>query len=264
MNNKEYSLKILTKTGSNILDPDYFGYKSLERKLGRAPILTDFDRFSLNSYAEYQAMNELKAILTDPTNTIHIRFNHGARAGSIARVSNPADIFRSDTTGYRGSVMLDWDCKLEVVWDDKKTWKFKFTRHIDAKVVGEGKHHDFLINYAGPSVKSFEKKERVELPPAYVEDAYGREIRVGTWVLDNRFKLGRIERISHAGTLWIDFLQQSLGSKYAVKGHVQQFGRSSRELLVMELPDGFETTAIIMDKDIRDFVITPTFRFGYE
>lgn len=268
MGHVEFSLDVLNKTGTNILEPGHYSYKTLKDKLGRPPKLEEFSNWDRSSHQDFLTASELQQKLQDPQAVVHIRFNHGARAGSIARVVNPAAIYRSPTTpGYysRSGIYVDSECKLEVMWDDGKTWSFKLYRHLDSNVIKNygGKHHDFLFGYDGPTTKAFEKKERVVLPAAENPDAYGRIIRVDDWVMDRRFRIGQVNRISDKGTMWIKFIQQSLGDGRHSKTYVEQFGRSSTEILILELPEGFETTAAIMDNDITDFVITPTFRFGY-
>lgn len=78
--------------------------------------------------------------------------------------------------------------------------------------------------------------------------------------MDNQFRVGQVKRISAAGTLWIDMLQQKVAN-YTVKAHTQQFGRNTSELLRIDLPEGFEATAIIMDKDVTSLDIIPTFQY---
>lgn len=267
MGHVEFGLEVLTKTGTNILDPEYYSHKTLKAKLGRGPKLEDFTNYEQQAHQEYLKASELKQKLMDPFAVVHIRFNHGARAGSIARVKNPQAIYRTSSTGHyaRSGIYIDHNCKVDVEWDDGKTWSFKLDRHIDSTVIknAAGKHHDFLFGYDGPTAKAFEKKERVVLPAAENPDAYGRILKVGHWIMDQRFRIGRIERISDKGTMWIKFVQQSLGARQHTKTYVEQFGRSSTEVLIMELPEGFEVTTAIMDNDIRDFIVTPTFRFGY-
>lgn len=267
MGHVEVSLKLFDERGLNILSPEYYSYRTIKEKKGRLPVLEDFSSYDCEAYQIFLNKVELCKKLSEPGASVYIRFNHGARAGSIAKVLNPQDIFKQTASQYTNlhGPRYDFDAKVEVQWDDGKKWSFKFDRHIDSKVVADngGKHHDFLFDYDGPTTRAFEKKARVELPPAVVHDAYGRVIKVGDWVMDKMFRIGQIQRISGKGTMWIKFLQQSLGRNYKTKAYVEQFGRSSSEVVILEVPEGFETTAVIMDNDISDFVITPTFRFGF-
>lgn len=258
------SFSILTNRGSNIMDPDNYSYKALISAGKKSPSITDFHHHDQRSYNQFLDLKMLKALLVDPANTVHIQFNHGARKGSIARLLNPTELFGPDgNSSYnRGCVQVKHGSELKVQWDDGKTWSCKLNPSIDTRKITKDEFHMFLINYEGPTVREFEKKARVKLPPAQNPDAYGRIIEVGHWVMDNRFRIGRVKRISEKGTMWIKFVAQNLGD-FKSKPYEEQFGRSSTEVLILELPEGFEVTSTIMDNDVTDFEIVPTFRFGY-
>lgn len=262
---KEISLEVMTQRGTDIFDPGYWTYRNLLDKLKRKPVLADFPTHDQERYAEFEAAVALKAMVLDPRNSFHIRFNHGARAGSIAKIVKPADMYGDQKDKWTGkNITFKYGAKILVEWDDGKTWVFDLARNVDKDVIKKsgGKHHDLLINYTGPTTKQFEKKARVVLPPAQNPDAYGRIIEIGHWVMDNRFRIGRVQRISEKGTMWIKFVAQAMGT-WQSKTYVEQFGRSSSEVLILELPEGFEVTSTIMDNDVTDFEIVPTFRFGY-
>lgn len=263
---REFSLEVMTHRGTDLTDPAGWTYKKLVEQLKRRPIPTDFSTNDQREYARFLAATELKQIILDPNNTVHIRFNHGARAGSIAKVTNQGEFYGDQKDKWTGkNITYRYGSKINVAWDDGKTWTFDLSRNVNSDLVKKsgGKHHDLLINYKGPTKKQFEKKPREVLPPAVNPDAYGRIIEVGHWVMDNRFRIGRVQRISDKGTMWIKFVAQNLGPNQKSKPYVEQFGRSSLEVLILELPEGFEVTSTIMDNDVTDFEIVPTFRFGY-
>ena len=265
---REFSLDVLERSGNNAMNPQDYSFKQFKDKHGRDPKLTELSSYQLEQHQVYLNFVELATILMDPATVVYIRLNHGARQGSIARVVNATSMITKRTSGYVYNgcqFQIASNLKVELEWDDKKTWKFDLDRSMDSRHLPKGaKRHDLLIDYVGPTVREFEKKERVILPPAENPDAYGRIIKVDDWVMDQRFRIGRVTRISDKGTMWIKFISQNLGQRHATKTYVEQFGRSSTEILILELPEGFETTALIMDNDVRDFEITPTFRFDYK
>src|SRR3546814_253626 len=93
----EISLEVITQRGTDILDPGHWIYKKLLEQLKRKPVLSDFPAYDQERYAEFEAAVALKAMVLDPRNTFHIRFNHGARAGSIAKIVQPADMYGDQT-----------------------------------------------------------------------------------------------------------------------------------------------------------------------
>ena len=263
---KEISLEVMTQRGNDLTDPSGWSYRKIFEQKKRKPVLSDFSQYDQDEYARFCAAKSLKETILDPSNVVYIRFNHGARAGSIAKVVNPEAFYGDQKDKWTGnSVTFKYGAKIQVAWDDGKVWVFDLTRNVDKDVIKKagGKHHDLLFNYEGPTVREFEKKARVKLPPAQNPDAYGRIIEVGHWVMDNRFRIGQVRRISDKGTMWIKFVAQNLGPNQKSKTYEEQFGRSSVEVLILELPEGFETTSAIMDNDVTDFEIVPTFRFGY-
>ncbi len=135
---------------------------------------------------------------------------------------------------------------------------FKVRRNIED--VDPADQHTLLVGYEGPTVFCFEKKPRVKEDAPELHDNYGRVIEVGDWVMNDKFRIGKVTRISSKGTLWIEMLSMKSG-RYQNESKLQQFGRSSIELLRVDLPEGFEVTATIMDKDVTGLDIVPTFTY---
>ena len=248
-----YSLKILASSGANIMDPFNSINNHMAKKLGRPPVLADFSMWHQDEYARFVASAKLLMILMDESTELYVRFNNGARKGSIAKmVSRPKIGKPPHQSGIHSQSAID------VEWDNGKKWSFDFTRAVYHS--GNNDHHDVLVGYTGPTVYCFEKKPRVVEPTPILLDNYGRQIELGHWVMDEKFKIGKVVRISPKGTLWIDMLEQISG-KYKMKASQQQFGRSTTELLRIDLPEGFEVTATILDKDVTGLNIIPTFTY---
>jgi hypothetical protein len=244
-----HSLKILSTSGANIMDPGNLTYLHMLKQLGRPPVLADFSHWHQNEYACFVASAKLLMILMDESIDLHIRFNNGARKGSIAKmVTRPS----------MGKYGIQPQTLIEVEWDNGKKWSFDFTRAVYHS--GNDRHHELIVGYDGPTVYCFEKKPKVVEPTPVLLDNYGRQIELGHWVMDGQFKIGKVARISPKGTLWIDMLEQNSG-KYKMKASQQQFGRSTTELLRIDLPEGFEVTATILDKDVTGLDIIPTFTY---
>lgn len=248
-----YSTEILTKSGSDILDPDNYTFKKLKERLGRDPVLSDFDGYYQQQYAHFLKLDELLRLFESGRTDLHIKLNNGARRGSIAKITSPPKVARSSYGAH-----IDYGSPITVAWDNGKTWTFAF--YTNVMNCPEGQHHSILINYTEPTVYCFEKNNRPALPITVLKDNYGRILEVGHWVMDATFKIGRISRISPKGTIWIDVLQQRAG-KYIRKSSTVQFGKPPSELLRIDLPEGFEVTATIMDKDITGLDIIPTFTY---
>lgn len=133
---KEISLEVMTQRGTDILDPSHWTYKKLLEQLKRKPVLSDFPAYEQDRHAEMQAAVALKAIVLDPRNTFHIRFNHGARTGSIAKIVNPVELYGDQTDQWnRKSITYKYGAKIQVEWDDGKTWVFDLARNVDKDVI---------------------------------------------------------------------------------------------------------------------------------
>lgn len=251
---REYNFSLFTKCGNNILNPDNWVNKSYKTKLGRAPSLNDFDAHNVRQHEQFLRNEEFMAIVRDPSRTLYVKFVNGARKGSIAKIIEMPVIVSSAFGGYKAA----HDSDMKVQWDCGKEWSFKLQRNVEATEFKD--QHLLLVDYEGPTEYVFEKKPRPKLEAPVLYDNYGKVIEVGDWVMDSSFKIGKVSRISSAGTLWIDMLSMKSG-KYANEVTTQQFGRNTSELLKMELPEGFEMTAVLMDKDVNCLDIVPTFTY---
>lgn len=249
----EYNIGILTNRGTNIMDPDYYGYKGLKGRLGRNPVLSDFDAYAQRSYGQYLRTAEIYTLFESKRTDLYLKLNNGARRGSIARIVDFPSVSHSS---YNSNISHGAEMTLE--WDDGRKWTFAF--YTNLANTHKDYHHILMVGYAGPTVYCFEKNKKVALPIPELKDNYGRPLEVGHWVMDATFKIGRISRISPKGTVWIDMLQQRAG-KYIRNSSTIQFGKSTSELLRIDLPEGFEVTATIMDKDVTGLDIIPTFSY---
>lgn len=253
---QRYSFGRFRNRGTNILNQEHYIYKGLKDRIGRKPVLADFQAYHQDEYARYLEYVEVLDILLDPANELYVQLNNGARKGSIARVTKlPVTASSSSSSGMQ----LHYDCEMELTWDDGKTWSFKMRRNFD-NANTDADQHALLVGYEGPTIMAFEKKPRPKLDAPELLDNYGRVIEVGHWVMNDQFRIGKVTRISAAGTLWIDMLSMKSG-KYENKVANEQFGRSSTELLRVDLPEGFEVTAVLMDKDVTGLDIVPTFTY---
>lgn len=252
---REFSFHLFTKRGANHFDPKSRVYQHYRDKLRREPQLSDLSQWHLTEMTDYAKYAEFITALQSGED-LYVMFNSGARKGSIAKIiSGPKIVTSQYSDGWR----LEGNSEVVVEWANGKTHSFNAGRN--AFYSKDGEYHSILADYDGDPVYNFEKKARVAQPIPVLKDNYGRVVEVGHWVMDKDFKIGKVSRISPAGTLWIDMLEQTAGRYGKVKAHTQQFGRHTSELLRVDLPEGFEVTATIMDKDITGLDIIPTFTY---
>lgn len=252
---REFSFELFTQRGANHLNPSSHTFQHYKMKLGRDPRLSDYSQWHIDEIGRYQKYSEFIAIIQSGAD-LYVMFNSGARKGSIARIIDGPLITRSQ---YSDGWRLEGNSMVTVEWANGKTHSFNAGRNAFYSKAGE--YHSILAEYDGDPVYNFEKKAREIKPIPVLRDNYGRVIEVGHWVMDDKFKIGKVSRISSAGTLWIDMLEQKAGRYGISKACTEQFGRSTNELLRIDLPEGFEVTATIMDKDVTGLDIIPTFTY---
>jgi hypothetical protein len=249
------SLQILTQNGTNHLSESSFSYRQYVSHHGRPPTFADLPSHQQNDYNDMLRYNEFIDQLKS-RNDLYIVLNSSARKGSIARIVDISGM----VIDYQHRIIIGFDSEMTIAWDDGKVSSFKINSHLD-NAYRDKSYHEVLFGYRGPTVYKFTKTKRVAEPIPVQYDRYGNELSVGTWIMDQSFHIGKITRISPKGTLWIDYVAQKLGPNYQRKVVTERFGRNTYELLKLELPEGFEVFSTIMDRDVTNMNIIPTFRY---
>lgn len=260
MNVTSYCLGSLGNRGVNQMEPNNHTYKNLQRTLGRKPTYSDLPPYAKGLQDSFDNYNQMTDLLRNDHMELYIKLNSGARAGSIAKVTKrPA--FNSHS--WNNVPILEGGASMELTWDDGKVWSFKIWRNL-SEVMEE--NHTIMVGYEGPTSYIFTKGARpvADIPTMY--DAYGNEIGANSWVMDERFRVGKIVRVSSAGTMWVDFIGQkirnSLGQDSVTKPSRSRCGSNSIFLKV-DPPEEFEAFAMIMDRDVSCIDIIPTFNYTH-
>lgn len=163
---REFSFELFTKRGSNIMDPNNGTFQHYKKKLGRDPVLSDFDVWHISQYNEYLAYAQLIGVITSGQ-PLYVMFGSGARRDSIARIVTRPKIERSQ---YDSIPRLATDAEITVEWAGGKTWSFSAGRN--AFYGKKGEFHSILADYDGDPVYNFEKKARVVQPTPELKDNY--------------------------------------------------------------------------------------------
>lgn len=244
----------IEERGEDILNPKSYFYKAYSSGLNKKDLtLDDFPPHWVAEYENHLLHTKLVQALRDPSVKIYVKLNHGARAGSIALLTNRHQVLMDNYGGF------DYKGYAELLWDSGKKWKFKTCRSVNNLKGGE-LYHDFLIGYEGPTVEKFTKSTKEAQPLPVLIDCNGRRLEIGDWVMESQFKLGKITRISQAGTFWIQFTKTKSGPPVYLNTPVQ-YGRNPSEVMKIDPPEGFDAIAMFMDNDLSTIDIIPSFQY---
>lgn len=256
---ESHSFSVFKHHGENIMNPNEHAYKWLANKLGRWPTLEEFPDFQQHKYRIWNEQQLIRTLAKQGltfSQDLYVRINHGSRAGSIAKAINLDVMFIYDrqyqNIHHSNRVTLEFDCG--------KQFEIKGTSFFEK--LEDNECADLLVGYTGKTVNKFTKKPRVEEPPAEIFDAHGCQLNIGDWVMNNKFRPGKIIRISAKGSMWINYLALGIDRYWAKQAAINVREGIPNDFLKIKTPEEMDTMAQIMDYDLTSFKLDYNVEFG--
>lgn len=254
-----YSFSAFKHHGENIMDPNGHTYKWKANMIGKAPSLKDFashQQLQYSRWIEQQTIKKLAKDVLTSEQDLYVRINHGSRAGSIAKAITLDAMFiydRPHTHIHHGNrVVFEFDCG--------KHFEIKGVSLYDK--LEDDQCAELLVGYTGKTINKFTKNPRVEEGPADIFDAHGCQLNVGDWVMNNKFRPGKIIRISAKGSMWINYLALGIDKYWAKNTAMNVREGIPSDFLKIKTPEEMDTMAQIMDYDLAGFKLGYNVEFG--